>query len=100
MPDKIVKVKDSETGKITNLTQSDSGTLTKAGNVVKLSKTQKIIQSDQKKNPMKMKGKDGYTMMDKGPNMAHHPMKMKHSAYNMKPPYNMKPQILKHMSGK
>jgi hypothetical protein len=42
----------------------------------------------------------GYPMMgDKSANMmkpaykAHHPMKMKS-------PYNMKPQILKHMSGK
>ena len=35
-----------------------------------------------------------------GPYNAHHPMKMKDAAYNMESPYNMKPQILKHMSGK
>ena len=82
---KIVKVKDSKTGKITQLTKTGS-TYTKAGNVVNLSETQKEI------GPNKMK--------HEGPYNAHHPMKMKDSAYNMKSPYNMKPQILKHMSGK
>ncbi len=87
---KIVKVKDSKTGKVTNLTQSESGTLTRAGAVVNLTPSQKIVSSNQMKkgkDGYAMKGKDGYSMMDKGPNMAHHPMKMVHP-------------ILKHMSGK
>jgi hypothetical protein len=88
---KIVTVKDSTTGKTTKLTKKN-GTYTRGGNVVTLTKSQKEV-------PNKMK--------HGGPYNAHHPMKMKHSAYdmkdsayNMKSPYNMKPQILKHMSGK
>ncbi len=79
---KIVTVKDSSTGKKTKLTKKD-GTYTKGGQVVKLTKSQKEIPT---------------TMKHGGPYNAHHPMKMKDSAYNMKSPYNMKPAVLRHMS--
>ena len=83
---KIVKVKDSSTGKVTQLTKSGN-TYTKGGQVVTLTKSQKELGAANK-------------MKHGGPYNAHHPMKMKDAAYNMKSPYNMKPQILKHMSGK
>ena len=39
--------------------------------------------------------------MGHSPNeMGHSPKQMKHSPMPMKSPYNMKPEILKHMSGK
>ena len=38
--------------------------------------------------------------MGHSPKQMNHAMKMKHSPMPMKSPYNMKPQILKHMSGK
>jgi hypothetical protein len=82
---KIVKVKDSSTGKITQVTLNEkTGQITRMGNPVTLSKTQKILPSNQMKHG--------------GPYNAHHPMKMKDSAYNMKSPYNMRPAILNHMS--
>ena len=38
--------------------------------------------------------------MGHSPKQMNHAMKMKHSPMPMKSPYNMKPEILKHMSGK
>ena len=38
--------------------------------------------------------------MGHSPKQMNHAMKMKHSPMPMKSPYNMKPGILKHMSGK
>jgi hypothetical protein len=51
-----------------------------------------------------MPGKKPYNMEDKAMmmkpyKMGHSPKEMKHPM-KMKSPYNMKPQILKHMSGK
>ena len=50
-------------------------------------------------NMMKPYQMDDPNMM-KPYQMGHSPKQMKHSPMPMKSPYNMKPEILKHMSGK
>ena len=46
------------------------------------------------------KDKGLYEMGHSPKQMGHSPKEMKHSPMPMKSPYNMKPEILKHMSGK
>ena len=64
MADKVVKIKDSKTGKITQVTEKN-GSYYKAGNVVTLSPTQSPIT---KKAPVYMMyGKEAATMMGGSP---------------------------------
>ena len=63
MSDKVVKIKDSKTGKITQVTERN-GSYYKGGNVVKLSSNQSPIN---KKSPYMMYGKKSDIMMSESP---------------------------------